>query len=125
MSVCKVKVWNDNKLPFSQEFKGALIEIPAGKFVEMQWDEAVEFKSMYYPPEFRGDGSQKPESFKMIRLDGEPPHLQDEAPAEHVCASCGDTFASENALDAHIDRHHLDELEDQDVAAKRRAKRKA
>lgn len=120
MGANMVKVWNDNKLPFKQEFKDALIEIPAGKFIEMQWDEAIEFKSLYYPPAFRGDGTQKPESYKMIRIDGKPPHLAGEQVSERVCGSCGDKFANDHDLDAHIDRHHLDELEDQNVAEKRR-----
>ena len=125
MAACMVKVWNDNKLVFRQKFKEALIEIPAGEFVEMQWDEAQEFKSLFYPPQRDGSGVQKPESYKMLRIEGNPPHLVGASIEEHVCGSCNDKFASESDLDKHIDRHHLDELEDQDVASKRRKKRAA
>lgn len=125
MAAHMVKVWNDNKYPFKQQFKDALIEIPAGKSIEMQWDEAVEFRGLFYPPETDGSGVQKPESYKMIRIEGKPPHLVGKGESMHTCGSCGDKFASENDLDSHIDRHHLDEIEDQDVAAKRRKKRAA
>lgn len=119
MSDRMVKVWNDNKLDFTQEFKGKKVVVPAGEYVEMDWDDAIEFKSEYYPPVFDGTGVQKPESYKMIRIEGK---LRDPEATDWVCAACGDKLASEDDLDAHIDRFHLDELEDEEVAQKRKAK---
>jgi hypothetical protein len=115
-----VKVWNDNVHPFSQKFKEEQINIPAKGHVKMQWDDAQQFLGTYFQPQLDGSGIQKAESYKMLRIEGSPPHLQ---LAEQICAACGDKFASEPDLNAHIDRHHLDELEDQKLAQKRRAKR--
>lgn len=117
-----VKVWNDNILPFTQKFKDEQINIPSKGFIKMQWDDAQQFLGTYFQPEYDGTGQQKPESYKMLRIEGKPPHLQN-VHTETVCAACGDKFASESDLNSHIDRHHLDEMEDQKVAQKRRAKR--
>jgi hypothetical protein len=68
----KVKVWNDNVHPFTQDYKGDKVTIPAKGFVEMEWDEAISFKSYPANMEFDGMGQQKPESFKMIRVEGKP-----------------------------------------------------
>lgn len=112
-----VKVWNDNKYPFSDTFKGDKITIGPGEHIEMDWDDAVEFRGQFYPPEFDGSGNQKAQSFKMIRVEGKPPHYES---AKWTCAACGQGFANKQGLDDHVDMFHLDELEDQKIADKRK-----
>ena len=65
------KVWNDNTVAFTQEFKGETITIPAQSFIEMDYSEAVSFKSYPAPMVFDGMGQQTRESLKMLRV--EPP----------------------------------------------------
>lgn len=65
-----VKVWNDNDLDFRQDYKGNVVFIPAKGFIEMDWDEAIAFKSYPYPMQFDGMGQQLKSSFKMIRVEG-------------------------------------------------------
>jgi hypothetical protein len=68
----KVKVWNDNVHVFTQRFKGEQVTIPAKGFIEMEWDEAISFKSHPFSMKFDGMGQQDPTSFKMIRVEGGP-----------------------------------------------------
>lgn len=66
----KVKVWNDNEYPHEEEFKGEKIRIEAHQFIEMDWEEAVEFKGQYTPIKFLGDGqTHDPRGFKKIRVE--------------------------------------------------------
>jgi len=68
MSVAKV--WNDNKFPHIEKYKGQTIEIPAGKYIEMDRDEAIQLQGQFKMPRKRGDGTDDPRFFKMIRLEG-------------------------------------------------------
>ena len=64
-----VKVWNDNKHPHTEEFKGTKITIPAGGSIEMEWEEAIEFKGAFTSIKRDGSGNALPESYKMIRVE--------------------------------------------------------
>jgi hypothetical protein len=67
-----VKVWNDNHLPFVQDFRGDRIDIPAKGFVEMEYDDANSFLGKPFPMQFDGMGQPKPEGFKQLRIEGGP-----------------------------------------------------
>ncbi len=75
--MAKVKVWNDNKYPHKELYKGDPVVIPAGGFVEMDWEEAVQFKGQFTgmaPLKSEDDGlggmgEPDPRFFKMIRVD--------------------------------------------------------
>jgi hypothetical protein len=77
--MAKVKVWNDNlknldpktgkPLPHVEVFKGETLTIPAGECIEMDWEEAMEFKGQFFPMVLRGDGTHDPKGFKMIRVE--------------------------------------------------------
>lgn len=71
----KVKVWNDNVHPHTEMFKGDQIHIPPKSFIEMEWEEAIEFKGQFTGIKRRGDDSPDPTGFKMIRV---------EAPSEPI-----------------------------------------
>ena len=113
------KVWNDNKFPFVQEFKGDQIRIEPGKSVEMDYDDAIQFKSMYFPPQYDGSNNQKPESYKMIRVEGQPPLVEQQF---HICSCCGDKFLTEAELSRHVDKNHLEQMVDIKEAEKRKKK---
>lgn len=76
--MAKVKVWNKNVHPYKEVFKGTPIEIPAGGFVEMDYEEAVEFKGTFspLPPE---DCPEPSKYYKMIVVDApkEPVYVAD------------------------------------------------
>jgi len=80
--MARVKVHNLNVHPYSETFKGEDIFIPAGGHIEMDWEEAIDFKKSFG----RGvapigqDGKPDPRGFKMIKVD---------APATPVIADDG------------------------------------
>lgn len=111
----QVKVWNDNHLDFKQIWKGDSIFIPAKSYIEMDFEEANSFKCASYPMKFDGMGQQLPESYKMIRVEGNPAdHIK--ASGKYKCQLDGQTFESQEALNAHIRDNYLDQIEDQDFA---------
>ncbi len=75
--MAKVKVWNDNKHPHTEMYKGDKITIPAGEFIEMDWEEAMQFKGQFTgvaPVKSEDDGKggmgeADPRFFKMIRVE--------------------------------------------------------
>lgn len=117
----KVKVWNDNNHPFEQRFKGEIIKIEANSFVEMNWDDAVQFKSYPSPMKFNGMGMQDPTSFKMIRIDGKAVTPEERVVA-YRCQKDGSLHHSKEALEAHI--ASLDESVFADAEGAAIAKRK-
>ncbi len=65
-----VKVWNDNKHPHTESFKGEKITIGAGECIEMEWEEAVEFRGQFTGvAPIADNGEPDPKFFKMIRVD--------------------------------------------------------
>jgi hypothetical protein len=66
-----VKVWNDNIYPHSEKFKGKDVDIPAGAFIEMDYDDAKQFQGQYKPPKMNGQGHD-PRGFKKIRVENPP-----------------------------------------------------
>jgi hypothetical protein len=65
-----VKVWNDNIYPHSELYKGDRLTIPAGGCIEMEWEEAIQFRGQYtpMPPQDTRD-EDIPKYYKMIRID--------------------------------------------------------
>ena len=122
----KVKVYNNNKYPFEQEFKGVKIRIEAKKYIEMEYDEAVDFKSSYSPVLVDGDGQPLPISFKMLSLDADDVRAAKEEIANmnnnergnnktFVCHMCNKEFMTKNGLIRHVKNRHMDDLVDDDT----------
>lgn len=123
-----VRVWNDNKYEYRETFKGDKVVIPAGKFIEMQEDEAIQFKGTFSPPVLDSDGNHKPEGFKMIRLERITAEMIEEAKVNELkCLACAKELATQAQLDAHIKEAHADQHvkdEEAEEELKIRAKRK-
>lgn len=118
----KVKVWNDNDHPFTQEFKGETVHIPAKKFIEMEWDEAVSFKSYPHSMKFDGMGQQLPESYKMIRVEGKPTTFnQVVAFKSHKDGSIHATKAALEAYEAQFGEEAFADTEGAKIAATKRS----
>ena len=97
-----VRLRNKYTEDFSQEWKGKTISIPAGKAIEMEYMEAVAFRGSFggnYPSGHPNVGEPK---IKMIDIEeiGEVVVEQ-----EYICNMCGEKFASQDALDAHMKLH--------------------
>jgi hypothetical protein len=62
----QVKVWNDNRYEHKEKFKGKEIVIPAGGAIEMDFEEAIEFKGQFTPVVAGKDAERH---FKKIRVE--------------------------------------------------------
>ena len=118
----RAKVWNDNVHPYQENWKGTEVKIAPKDFIEMDYEDAVEFKSsMGHGMRVGNDGQALPESFKMIRIErgGSP-----QAPKDlgHRCMSCGNSYESPTMLDLHVTEQHKLELTDSKVADELQAK---
>lgn len=118
-----VKVYNDNVHPYKEQFRDREILIPPGGFIEMEEGDAHEFKCTYNQPFRGGDNQMDPRSFKMIRIEAIGEKSVSPKADENVCMQCSYKAASKKDLDEHIDANHLDQLEDQALAEKRRSKK--
>lgn len=98
----KVKVWNKNTLPHIETFKGDKIEIPAGGSIEMDWEDAIEFKGQFFPMVINADGTHNPKGFKKIFVERPPQApVHDLSLVNHADGSVAATRAD---LDAELRR---------------------
>lgn len=109
----RVKVWNDNKdTDWTENFKGIDVKIPSGKFIEMEFYEAHEFKGQFSPIRLRPDETQDPKSFKMIRVEQLTQEKKDELEGEtdevFPCMLCKKAYSTAAALVAHSNKVHAD-----------------
>ncbi len=110
----KVKVWNDNPhTDWAEKFKGDDVNIPSGKCIEMEFYEAHEFRGQYTPIRIRGDGTQDPKSFKMIRVEQltqEKRDEMDEGQEVFQCNLCKKIYTTEASLMKHSESQHEDQI---------------
>lgn len=99
--MAKVKVWNDNKYEHKERFKGIELAIAPGAFVEMDYDEAVEFRGQFTPPRLGGDDAPDPRFFKMIRVE-QPKVVELKPQAGLVCHADGSVAANPAELMAKL-----------------------
>lgn len=113
---CKVQVWNDQNFTWKETFKGDPLEIPAGKFIEMNFYEAVEFRGQMIPLADDGNGRIHEKSLKKIRVvEHEWAEYQkqadgDEEPISYPCALCKETFETTKALVEHSVKRHAERI---------------
>lgn len=68
--MAKVKVWNDNDHVHQEDYKGDRIVIQPHGYVEMDWEEGIQFQGQFTPIKFLADGiAPDPRCYKMIRVD--------------------------------------------------------
>jgi hypothetical protein len=116
-----VRVWNDNKFPYKEEFKERTIAIAAGKFIEMELMEATEFMGKFTPIKKDGDGQPIPSTMKMLRMERTSKKI---APTNFepdlTCQACGFRGKTKKELDQHIDDNHMDALVDEKEKERRK-----
>lgn len=119
-----VKVYNENVYDFSQVFRDKAVFIPAKKFIEMEYDDALSFLGTYSPILKDKDGNHDPRGFKKLRIDetdakkakAEMFNIADERAKEvFVCHACGKEFQSKKNLMAHIKRSHSELMVDEEA----------
>lgn len=126
----QVKVWNDNIYDFKEpNFKGHPVVVPAKGFVEMDYEEAIEFQGKFssMPPEDTQD-SELPKYYKMIRIEQPKGGVIQKPITEYVCQLTGKKFATLDEYKKHIvasaelyaDSLNVDEAAEAEIAHKKR-----
>jgi hypothetical protein len=102
------RVWNDNVHPHTERFKERDIVIPPKAFIEMDYDEAKEFRSQFTGIRTDGERNPLPTSFKMIRVE----RITTDAAiaADLICHATGKRASSEAELAA-MNAEHEGQLE--------------
>lgn len=106
----KAKVWNDNKYVHKEKFRGDLITIAPGEFVEMEYHDAVQFKGQMTPIARDVDGAPTPQSYKMIRVEAIAEKAKKEDFDVSICQSCSYKAADQVDLAKHILENHSETL---------------
>ena len=102
----QARVHNDNIHPYRENFKGSIVEIPAGGSVVMDFEEALQFEGTGAPMIKNAGGQQCPTSFKKIRV--EPIGAVELAKVPLVCHATGKVAATADELRAmNAESEHL------------------
>ena len=102
----RARVWNEHRdgLTYEENWKGQKIRIEAGKYIEMDYYEAVEFKSHPTPIKLTPENTHDPRGFKPLRVE----QIKDEAstlestPGVFVCHVNGKQFSTEKELTDYV-----------------------
>jgi hypothetical protein len=108
-----VKVRNLNTISFDVKWRGDEIKIPAGGFVEMDWEDAntfirTPFKSMVKD----GMGQDLPEGMQKLKIEREGDITKYAAKLTPHCPVCKEELAHWDALDGHTAAMHSNQILD-------------
>jgi len=108
----RAKVHNDNIYPYRERFKGDMIEIAPKSFIEMDYEEAIDFRGTFNSIVRDADGQPKAESYKMIRVEplGNPSDAAVKADP-NKCQACGKVLKNQMELAQHIFDDHPEMLD--------------
>ena len=105
--MAKWRVWNKHTLDHKELFRGDKIEIPAGKFVLMDYEDAHQFKGQYVPMKFDAMEQQTEETKKILFL--EPDDKEEVVPKSgYVCQMDGKAFNTKAELEAYTAANYKD-----------------
>lgn len=102
----KWRVYNrhPNGLTHKEKFRDDLIEIKAGEFVLMDYEDAVLFRGQFFPMKLDAMNQQTKESYKCIEI---KPDGESTAPVlttkTYVCHVDGKEFPSKAELEAYVE----------------------
>ena len=110
----KWRVYNKhrNGLTHREKFRDDMIEIKAGSYILMDYEDAVQFKGNYFPMKMTPTGVQDPISFKEIEImpDTEGFKPVHEKSNKFVCQRDGKEFATKYELDAYSEAKYGHEV---------------
>jgi hypothetical protein len=119
-----VRVWNDNVHPYEEVFKGDQIYIKPKNFIEMDENEAVQFKGTFKAPVLNVDGVHMPEGFKMIRIERISDQVESPKADDHQCLVCKYKGSSQKDLEEHLKAHKGQLVVDEEAEAEIKMRRK-
>lgn len=106
----KWRVYNlhPNGLTHREKFRDEIIEIKAGSYVLMDYEDAVLFRGQFYPMKLTADGGHDPASFKVIKIEQDQPDKHVNEEESYVCHIDGKKFASKAELQAYEEAKYGD-----------------
>lgn len=118
----KWRVYNKHPLGFThrEKFQDSIIEIKAGEYVLMDYEDAVAFRGQYFPMRMNAQDVQDPESYKCIEIVKDD-SVVDEKPAvetKWVCHFDGKEFPTKDLLMSYIEQNFKDKIVVDEVAEK-------
>lgn len=120
-----VRVYNDNVYPYKEKFKGNWIEIQPKSFVEMDHNEASLFLgTMPGNIQVGANGLQKPESYKMLRIQKDWTVADAPEVKKYVCHACNTDLLTKAAYESHVETMHLEQMSPDDKEAMTVAKKR-
>ncbi len=120
-----VKVVNDNVHPYRERFRGKEIYIGPNESVEMDLNDAHLFLGTMPPNIERGaNGLQDPKTYKMLRIEQVGISKAQSQSKKFVCMKDGKEFATQAALDEHIEENFAEDIIDEEAREKVVAKKR-
>lgn len=107
------RVWNKHPegLTHKEKFREQVVEIKAGAYVLMDYEDAVQFRGQYFPMVKNAMGAPDPKGFKCIFLEPHGDAAAETGKAqEFVCMRDGAKFPTQAMLDRHIETNYKDEV---------------
>lgn len=106
----KWRVYNMHPNGFTHKeiFRGDLITIKANDFVEMDYEDAVQFKGQYFPMKSTADGQQDPISYKCIEIKPSEKVALVESVTRWVCHLDGKEFSTKQELETYTKSKYAD-----------------
>jgi hypothetical protein len=109
----KWRVYNRHPQGFThkEKFRDETIEIKAGGFVLMDYEDAVRFKGQYFPMIKNAQGAEDPKGFKVIHLepdDGSSAAQPIIMQKDFVCHIDGAKFPTQALLDNYLKMNYAD-----------------
>ena len=127
----KIRIWNDNTVPYTEEFMDDTITILPGKYRDMEADEGIRFMGTFGKGiQLDGMGNPKVESLKKLRKEIIEPLFDDGSgnfgakaanTDDFKCNVCGKICVDQEHLDGHVNANHLNEMADKKEQSKRMA----
>ena len=110
--MAKWRVYNRHPdgLTHKEKFRDEPVEIKAGEFVLMDYEDAVLFRGQYFPMNKDPMGQPDRKSFKVIHIERDPDgEMEDEKKNERfICNLDGKHFPNQEALNKHIRMNYSD-----------------
>ena len=128
----KWRVYNRHPegLTHKEKFRDETIEIKAGEYILMEYEEAVRFRGQYFPMLKNAQGAPDPRGFKVIHLepDGDvKAQPSDAKTSEWICHIDGAKFPTEALLNNYLKMNYAestfkDETIETEIAKEKEAK---
>lgn len=110
--MAKWRVYNrhPNGYTHKEMFRGDPIEIKAGDYVLMDYEDAVQFRGQYFPMIIAADGTHDPKGFKVIKIEPDEAEQKHEVKLKYICQLDKKEFNSQEELDAYIKANYADRI---------------